>query len=1119
MRAITCLVLFAAVAALRAADPIQLSPAVISPEGAQAMVVARRGAVLLVHETAGLRRWDLRNGYDLGPLLGPDGKPVVPTAPLSACDAGLHLVIATASQIHILELATLQWQHSVDFAAASGVFYDAPARQLLASLPQNGRNEIHQISLIDGSSQRIARLRGLSRENREPQFTQLRRTADGGIVGIDGRELIAVDPASGRLRASAELLGKAALLPGGRILELQRIQSAGGLVAVFHDGISMEQQQRIPIELQREPRSYGAAGPLAWNAARGQVLVYTDQGCLWLDPSSATAAAKFLNEDFIPDLTFSHAFAWNPQQREFLGSVRTGRWGESRTLLVAWSPEQPAATRQYGRELMAPDRLLPVPGEPAFYVAQGAGGKHVSLRDGRVSVRTLGWEDLPLTISPDGRSAVVADGSNQRLYRLDRFGDRHPQRVLLRATQSSNRPYAADLHLAPAVFLADDGKEVGLWKSNRIAAYGSGGQERFLAAPIANGATRSGQPGLFDSSATTLVAIAAEPFPKDATPRTDLVAYTADTGALIWRLPAVAEDLMLLRAADPGLFIAYDRHRQRLQWRRFADGAVLRESSLAGMASAQDPAVAHRLPYAVSSDRSLLAASDADGRVGIFSLTTGEPVATPRSLGYSIRALGFSGDNTVLACALSDRLVLLNPSNLEAAAALLLFTDDAAWVVATDDQRFDASPEAQDQLYYQQGHRRLPLRLFFERTYTPGLLARRLAGESLPPPDLSVLPIPPQIELTVADFGTRGLVVEDDDSALVVDHERIVLRYAASGGTGLIEEVRIFHNGKALGHGTRGLTVENDVPDRLPERTAEVEVTLVPGENRFSAVAINNDGLESAAAALAFDFRPPQAPEDLPVRLHLLVIGANQYDNPQYNLNYAVPDARAFRDAVLAAAGSLFTEVRTRFLMDADVTRQSIVQTLRDIAHEAAPSDVLIFYYAGHGVMSQTAEPEFFLALPQVTQLYGNDALLSQHGLSASQLRDLARSIPAQKQLFILDACQAAGALQQLALRGAAEQKAIASLARSTGTYWLTATGSDQFAVEFETLGHGVFTYALLEALRGAADDGDAQLSVREIDAFLQSRVPDLTRLHRGSPQYPASYGFGQDFPIAILAP
>lgn len=54
--------------------------------------------------------------------------------------------------------------------------------------------------------------------------------------------------------------------------------------------------------------------------------------------------------------------------------------------------------------------------------------------------------------------------------------------------------------------------------------------------------------------------------------------------------------------------------------------------------------------------------------------------------------------------------------------------------------------------------------------------------------------------------------------------------------------------------------------------------------------------------------------------------------------------------------------------------------------------------------------------------------------------------------------CQSGGAVDMLVNRGAVEERAIALLARSTGTYFLTASGSEQFATEVSSLGHGVFT-------------------------------------------------------------
>jgi uncharacterized caspase-like protein len=169
--------------------------------------------------------------------------------------------------------------------------------------------------------------------------------------------------------------------------------------------------------------------------------------------------------------------------------------------------------------------------------------------------------------------------------------------------------------------------------------------------------------------------------------------------------------------------------------------------------------------------------------------------------------------------------------------------------------------------------------------------------------------------------------------------------------------------------------------------------------------------------------------------------------------------------------------------------------------------------------MSDGPDNEFYIVPHDVTQLYGNEPLLKEKAISANEIKNLSMSINAQKQVFIVDACHSAGALTSAVTRGAAEERAIGQLARSTGTFWLTAAGSDQFATEFEQLGHGVFTYSLLEALQGK-DAGiitDGSLTIRELSSYIELRVPELSRKYKGNPQYPASFSFGNDFPILIF--
>ena len=391
-----------------------------------------------------------------------------------------------------------------------------------------------------------------------------------------------------------------------------------------------------------------------------------------------------------------------------------------------------------------------------------------------------------------------------------------------------------------------------------------------------------------------------------------------------------------------------------------------------------------------------------------------------------------------------------------------------------------------------------------------------LQGEKIDKPDIDIDKIknPPTVTIVYYE-GTRNLTVED--AMAVVNTENPTAKITVEGFAkgDKISEVRLYHNNKLVSTGTRNLTVEDDSPI---ETKKIFNLTLLEGENIFRAVALNSQNTESAPQEISVEYKPKKEEIIIPagIQLHLMVVGIDNYKNPKYNLNYAVADANGFKNAIDAGMKTITSNVNNYYIKDSEANKEKILQTFKEISLKANPQDVFIFYYAGHGMMTSDENKTFYLVPHDVTQIYGADESIDQKGISAELLKDLSASIPAQKQLYILDAWQSAGALSAISSRGAAEEKAIAQLGRSTGTHWLTASGSEQFATEFDELGHGVFTYVLLQALSGKADSGDGRITVNELKAYLESQVPEGSGKYRGSAQYPASFGFGQDFPVGV---
>jgi len=309
----------------------------------------------------------------------------------------------------------------------------------------------------------------------------------------------------------------------------------------------------------------------------------------------------------------------------------------------------------------------------------------------------------------------------------------------------------------------------------------------------------------------------------------------------------------------------------------------------------------------------------------------------------------------------------------------------------------------------------------------------------------------PDVEITDPGHDTRGVSMFFSS-----DENKLDITVQVTDRGGGIDELRLFQNNKLI------TTEDLDIYSEGETISRTYTVNLLSGINDIRITAFNLERTtKSENLKVAFTGEIQQVSN-----LYVLAVGINQYKKSSYNLNYAVPDVNAFVEGIEKGAKDIFGKVEMIKLSDSEATRQKISDAFHKLQALAKPTDVFVFYFAGHGSMSteeKGKKPVFYLLPHEVTEMY-NAETLAQTGIPSDTLLHFSRDIKAQKQLFILDACQSGGAVDMLANRGAAEERAIALLARSTGTYFLTASGSEQF----------------------------------------------------GSEQFPVSYGFGQDFPIVV---
>lgn len=506
---------------------------------------------------------------------------------------------------------------------------------------------------------------------------------------------------------------------------------------------------------------------------------------------------------------------------------------------------------------------------------------------------------------------------------------------------------------------------------------------------------------------------------------------------------------------------------------------------------------APRWYFAFSPDNKSLAITSQDGAylVKLVDIASGQATATlPHPL--RVDAIAYSPNGRFLASLQQDGTqILWETKDGKQAATLIQFPAgfSVEWLVTTPDGLFDGSPSAFGEILWRFSPSTFdvaPLEAFFNEMYYPGLLSEIWAGKNPKAPrDISQIDRRQPVVALTTDI-TGDVSSKTVSLKIQVKEAPSDSRYPDGSGA---QDVRLFRNGSLVKvwHG--------DVLKGSDSAIISAEVPVVEGENRLAAYAFSSSNIKSLDATLLI-----QGAENLrsPASAHILAIGINQYSNPDFNLKFAVPDARDFSEQLkqsLAKAGT-YPESDVVLLLDGDATREKILASIKAF-QKVKPEDAIFIYYAGHG----TAEGSRFYLVPHDLGYSGprtdlnSDAMktILQKSISDIDLQQSLEEIDAARIVLLIDACNSGQALESEEKRqGLMNSKGLAQLAYEKGMYVLAGAQSYQAALEAEELGHGYLTFSLVEeGLKTVAADQtpkDGQVWIREWLDYSTVRVPQM---------------------------
>lgn len=371
-------------------------------------------------------------------------------------------------------------------------------------------------------------------------------------------------------------------------------------------------------------------------------------------------------------------------------------------------------------------------------------------------------------------------------------------------------------------------------------------------------------------------------------------------------------------------------------------------------------------------------------------------------------------------------------------------------------------------------------------------------------------------EMLLADFNVpevklkNEIPFETNTSTLKVQIEGKDQKYH-------LDRINIWVNNVAI-HGRDGINIRDKNTKNL---TQEVEIPLAKGKNWVEISVLNEGGVESYKESFEITCNSGKNASDL----YILAMGVSNYQNSQYNLNFAAKDAR---DIVQTFEESKFyNHVHSKLLTDEQVTLKNI-NDLKTFFAKADINDQVIVFIAGHGVRDH----DFSYYFAGYDMDFSDP---SKYGIPYTAIEALLDGIKPLKKLLLMDTCHSgemdeedvkeveedieedgeitfrkAGSTfakkeNQFGIRSTSEllKNSFSDLRKGTGATVIASAGGVEFAFESADWKNGLFTYCLLNGLKNKTADlnKDKMITISELQEYVQESVFELS----GGKQSPTS--------------
>ncbi|MEJ0086395.1 MAG: hypothetical protein WDO72_11965 [Pseudomonadota bacterium] len=445
-----------------------------------------------------------------------------------------------------------------------------------------------------------------------------------------------------------------------------------------------------------------------------------------------------------------------------------------------------------------------------------------------------------------------------------------------------------------------------------------------------------------------------------------------------------------------------------------------------------------------------------------------------------VRAVNVSADEHAVVVVLGDGAIHWFSVDGALLASAFIHANGEDWVAWTPQGYYAASPYG-DRIVGWQINRGADTKpdffraVQFERTlYRPELLGGPFTGQA------------PQAAAPLIDSAPPRISVELLSVSPATHTRRIRVR-AESLGLPMSDLAAYVNDIPVTPSASRALRAN----ERL-KFTRELDVPITDRDNTVRIEVSNGHSLGETEKFVTGETASAPAGD-----LYVLAVGANKFTDldADLSLSYSASDAEEFAKTLVAARAGQFRRVHQQTLSDNGTlpTRAAVLKALDGLS-VATGADTVVVFLASHGLSDKQGN-YFFVPRDakrtDIDTLLGGGSLPAVSSLVGWQEVSAALRNTAGRRLLIVDTCAARQ------IFGTVQDFSLLKRSASSRVAFILASKGDEESQEYEPGRHGLFTYGLIEGLKG-----DGVLTVADWFAGAARTVEQL-RDRRIGPQTP----------------